>query len=107
MTVDDVGKPKVGCGIVGGINSRRLRMIAKCSNKKCRRKGGPAQSDFEEIQDNCLEKLMERGDILLYGGGNKGECANIFNQVANAIAIMSFLPGGIKIFGRMWISCAK
>ena len=72
-----------------------------------KRKGGPAQADFEEIQDNCLEKLMERGDILLYGGGNKGECANIFNQVANAIAIMSFLPGGIKIFGRMWISCAK
>ena len=43
--------------------------------------------------------LGERGDILLFGGGKKGECAEIFNRTAHAIAVLAFVPGGVEIFG--------
>ena len=46
--------------------------------------------------------LGEKGDILLYGGGKKGECANLFNRTAKAI--LSFVPGGTTVFGLHWES---
>ena len=61
-------------------------------------KGGPTKKDFDELKETS-KLLGEKGDILLFGGGKKGECANIFNKTAKAIAVLSFLPGGIEIFG--------
>jgi hypothetical protein len=69
-----------------------------------KRQGGPQQSDYEELRGSggILKMLLEKGDILLYGGGKKHECEKIFDKTAQAIAIMSFLPGGIEIFGKHW-----
>ena len=62
-------------------------------------KGGPSDEDMKKAQD-VSDKLGERGDVLLCGGGKKGECADLFNGTAHAIAVLAFVPGGIEIFGQ-------
>lgn len=42
--------------------------------------------------------MAEHGDILLYGGGKKGQVVDIFNKITLAITILAFQPGGIEIF---------
>lgn len=62
---------------------------------------------FNELLKECPEisqMLAEKGDILLYGSKTKGETAQIFNRVARGLAILSFLPGGVKLFGQTWIA---
>lgn len=62
------------------------------------RQGGPADLDYESARAFASD-LGERGDVLLYGG-KKGEAAALANQLAHAIAVLAFLPGGITIFGQ-------
>jgi hypothetical protein len=61
-------------------------------------KGGPTDEDMKKAKE-FSSVLGERGDILLFGGGKKGECAEMFNRTAQAIAVLAFVPGGISIFG--------
>lgn len=61
-------------------------------------RGGPTAEDMAEAQKTS-DMLGERGDVLLFGGGKKGECADLFNRTARAIAILAFVPGGVDIFG--------
>lgn len=42
--------------------------------------------------------IAEKGDIILYRSKKKGETAAAFNALAQAIALMSLMPGGIKVF---------
>lgn len=66
-------------------------------------RGGPRQEDFDNLRAKNIPKLLgEKADILLFGSKKKGETAYIFNEVADAIAMLSFLPGGIDIFGSHW-----
>ena len=65
---------------------------------RLKEKGGPTAEDMKKAQATS-DKLGERGDVLLYGGGKKGECADLFNQTAAAIAVLAFVPGGVTIFG--------
>lgn len=68
-------------------------------------KGNPQKEDFDRLKSKNLSQVLgEKGDVLLYGGGKKGEAAAIFNDLAEAIALLSFLPGGIEIFGSHWES---
>lgn len=62
-------------------------------------KGGPTDEDMKKAQE-VSGKLGERGDVLLFGGGKKGEVADLFNGTAHAIAVLAFVPGGITIFGQ-------
>ena len=66
--------------------------------ERMKAKGGPDDEDRKKAQETS-EILGERGDILLFGGGKKGECADQFNRTAEAIAILAFCPGGVEIFG--------
>jgi hypothetical protein len=50
----------------------------------------------------AADLLASKGDILQFGSKKKGEAAEIFNRVAEAIAIMSFCPGGVTLFGEHW-----
>lgn len=61
---------------------------------------GPGEEDFKKAR-LASRLLGEKGDLLLFGGGKKkGEVAHIFNETAKAIAVLSFCPGGINIFGQ-------
>lgn len=67
-------------------------------------KGGPDKTDFDSLQ-NTAKLLAEKGDILLYGDSKKkNTCAEVFNSTVKAIAILSFVPGGITVFGQSYIS---
>jgi hypothetical protein len=46
--------------------------------------------------------LAEKGDVLLFGSKQKGQAADLFNRLARAIAVLSFCPGGVHLFGRHW-----
>lgn len=64
-------------------------------------KGGPSQQDYEAARSFASE-LGEHGDILLYRGKKQGETAALFNKLARATAVLSFCPGGVKIFGTLY-----
>jgi len=65
---------------------------------RLKEKGGPTDEDMSEARKTS-DILGERGDVLLFGGGKKGEAADQFNRTAHAIAVLSFCPGGVTIFG--------
>lgn len=67
--------------------------------KSLEEKGGPSPEDMAKIQETS-DMLGEHGDILLHGGSKKGECANLFNRTAHAIAVLAFVPGGVELFGH-------
>lgn len=66
--------------------------------EQIRDRGGPNAEDMKRAQETS-DILGEHGDILLYGGGKPGECADQFNRTAHAIAVLSFVPGGVTLFG--------
>jgi len=49
------------------------------------------------------ELIASKGDALLFGG-NKDESAKIFNLLAQALALMSFIPNGVRFGDLKWIS---
>lgn len=59
--------------------------------------GGPTPEQFASLSD-FSQTLGERGDALLFGG-KSGEATQLANQLAHSIAVLSFVPGGIRIFG--------
>lgn len=61
-------------------------------------KGGPDAEDLKKAQETS-DILGEHGDILLNGGGKKGEQADQFNRTAHAFAVLAFCPGGVEVFG--------
>lgn len=66
-------------------------------------KGGPSPEDWAWLKE-AQHILTDVGEGILYSTKKKGETAKAFNAVAKAIAIMSFLPGGITIFNQHWES---
>lgn len=62
------------------------------------RDGGPTDADYERIK-SYQEDLTAHGDDLLFRNAKNNATATRFNQVADAIAVMSFMPDGITAFG--------
>ncbi len=62
------------------------------------KQGGPNDENMRELHETA-DMLGEHGDILLYGGGKPGQCAELFNRTAQAIAVLAFSPGGVEVFG--------
>ncbi len=61
-------------------------------------RGGPTTDDWTRLQ-RLGRRLAERGDQLLFRSARAGETAEVFNALAEALAILSFLPGGVP-FGE-------
>ena len=51
---------------------------------------------------NAVDEIAAHGDILLYGGGKRGEVAAVFNHLARALAVGALVPGGVTFAGRSW-----
>jgi hypothetical protein len=64
-------------------------------------KGGPDAEDLKQAQEFSKD-LGERGDVLLFGSKKKGEAAGLFNGLAKSLAVLSFVPGGVTLFGSHW-----
>ena len=80
-----------------------LQMAVPLYVMRLKEKHGPDKDDMKKAQD-WSSVMGERGDILLCGGGKKGECAEMFNGTAFAIAVLSFCQGGVEVFGQHWES---
>lgn len=67
------------------------------------KRGGPTNEDLERAR-TILKDLGERGTDLYFRSNKEGATADRFEQVADAIAVLSFCPGGIVIFGKLYES---
>lgn len=63
------------------------------------RRGGPTEEDFQRVKEFGLQ-LAAEGDALLFPV--KGKTAALANRLAEAVAIMAFVPGGTKVFGTRY-----
>ena len=66
-------------------------------------RGGPTPEDFERITAHS-NLLGEHGDALMFKSKKKGLTARVANAVADSIAVLSFVPGGITLFDQHWES---
>ena len=48
--------------------------------------------------------IAEHGDIIQFRSKKRGETAAAFNALAEALALMSFAPGGVRFLGDRWES---
>jgi len=82
----------------------RLAVILRIEMLK--KQGGPEAEDMKKVQETS-DMLGEHGDILLHGGGKPGQCADLFNRTAHAIAVLAFVPGGVELFGTRFEAKGK
>lgn len=57
------------------------------------------ESDLKELQDSDFALRMQ---YVLVKGPKEGDTARAFNDLAKAIALMSFCPGGVCAFGQRY-----
>lgn len=58
----------------------------------------PLPELLEEAQ-SLAQIIGEKGDLIQFRAKTKGESAASFNALARGVAILSFMPGGITVFG--------
>lgn len=51
---------------------------------------------------DLAQVIAEKGDVILYKGGKRGESAAAFNALAEGIATLSFMPGGVTFLDDHW-----
>lgn len=61
-------------------------------------RGGPNDFQWDWARDYA-DELGARGDDLQFKGARKGETAQLFKNFAYALAILAFLPGGVRFAG--------
>ncbi len=61
-------------------------------------------SALQESAPELASYIASKGDVFLYRG-KRGESAAAFVKVAQAVATLSFLPGGVTFLGEHW--CAE
>lgn len=49
--------------------------------------------------NQCVQMICEHGDDIMFKSKKRGESATAFNALAEAIAILSFAPGGVTFHG--------
>ena len=64
--------------------------------------GGPLDHDWQEAKA-FGDVLAESGDKLLFGE-KAGEAKELFVKLTSTLAVMSFAPGGVKLWGLHWTS---
>lgn len=89
----------------GGLLALTLAAAVPIRIHELKQRGGPTDTDFERVRPFGAE-LAERGDRLLFRG-KKGESAELLNKLADSIAVMAFVPGGVKAFGQHYAATAK
>jgi len=62
-----------------------------------KRKGGPSEEDFARAKTYAQE-FGEKGEALLFK--IKGETGRMASLWLDGVAILSFVPGGVTIFGH-------
>jgi hypothetical protein len=71
-----------------------------------RAQGGPTDADRDTAQ-RLGPVIAAHGDRLLYRSTRAGETAGLANDLGFAIAVLSFCPGGVTVFGQHWEANAQ
>jgi hypothetical protein len=58
-------------------------------------------ADFEARREAILESVCYKGDLLLYGSKEKGETAQLFNDLAEGLAWLALIAKGGVEFGEL------
>jgi hypothetical protein len=72
-----------------------LRILELC------KRGGPSDEDLARVKA-YQKDLSEHGEDLFFRSKKPGGSAERFHQTADTIAVLSFCPGGIRIFGERY-----
>jgi hypothetical protein len=91
---------------VEGLLATSLSMAVTLIIMEMAQHGGPTEDDYKRVK-SYQDDLLERGNDLFYPSKKEGDTAKRFNQVADAIAVLSFAPGGITVFGLHFDSNAR
>lgn len=59
-------------------------------------------SELQAVAQEAAQVIAEKGDLIMFKSTKKGESAKAFNALARALAILSFVPGGVKFLGDHW-----
>ena len=86
--------------------SEMMKMAVFFRVEELKVRGGPPAEDMKKARETS-DMLGEHGDILLHGGGKPGQCADLFNRTAHAIAVLAFVPGGVELFGTRFEAKGK
>lgn len=78
-----------------------LQVAVPMWQEKLRRQ---AWSDIAARMPELSNIIASKGDVILYRGKKRGETAAAFNALAEAVAAMSFVPGGVQVFGIRFVS---
>ena len=89
-----------------GLLPEMIRLAAILRIETLKGQGGPGAEDMRKARETS-DVLGEHGDILLHGGGKPGQCADLFNRTAHAIAVLAFVPGGVELFGARFEAKVK
>lgn len=54
---------------------------------------------LERIATEASQYIAEHGDDILFKSKKKGDTAKAFNQLAKGVAVLAFVPGGVKTLG--------
>lgn len=57
--------------------------------------------DKHECQ-RLADIVAEQGDIMQFRGSKRGETARAFAQLAEALARLAYMPGGVEFAGRVY-----
>lgn len=63
-----------------------------------RKRGGPNDLDWETLHQIAGD-ICAYGDVLQFGSERNGQAADQMTGLAHALAIISFVPGGIRFAG--------
>jgi hypothetical protein len=62
-------------------------------------RGGPTAEDWQRLRS--IDRLLaEQGEHLLFRSPREGETAHLFNSLAEALALLAFVPGGVHFGGQ-------
>ena len=66
--------------------------------RRYKRMGGPRGEDYARARSYAL-LLGEHGDDILFPNTKKGTDTEVMDMLVEAVAVLSFCPGGVSIFG--------
>lgn len=62
----------------------------------------PPEERQKKLAEVTADDLCLRLEYVLHRGPKEGDTARAFNDLAQAIALLAFAPGGVRVFGRHW-----
>lgn len=81
--------------------SEMLALAVPIWQGRLKKEDGPTEETWERCRQFVDVLVGPGGEDLLFRGPKTAE---LFNDLAYTLAVMSFAPGGVTLFGKHWES---